>query len=77
MMKKFKEFFVSYWELTKESGRWMKKHWLGYTILCIVIFLWQFRGCIKTEIEWAIHKRKSKKSEDSSTKEFDMKKGSN
>ena len=69
MMKKFKEFFVSYWELTKESGRWLKEHWLGYTILCILVFLWQFRKCIKTEIEWAIQKRKWKKIEDSSKEE--------
>ena len=69
MMKKFKEFFVSYWELTKASCRWVKEHWLGYTILCIIMTLWQLRGCIKTEIKWAIQKRKWKKIENSSKEE--------
>ena len=36
MVKSFKEFWRSYWELCKHSGEWMKKHWLGYTILAIV-----------------------------------------
>ena len=69
IMKKFKEFFVSYWELTKESGRWMKEHWLGYTILCIVITLWQFRGLIWRKIELKMLDRKWKKMEDSSKEE--------
>ena len=38
MIRAFKEFWMDYWKLCKESMSWLKKHWLGYIILCIVIF---------------------------------------
>lgn len=38
MIKAFKEFWSSYFDLCKESGKWLKKHWIGYIILCIVVF---------------------------------------
>lgn len=38
MIKSFKEFWIEYWDLCKESMKWIKKHWIGYIILCIVIF---------------------------------------
>ena len=38
MIRAFKEFWMDYWKLCKESMNWLKKHWLGYIILCIVIF---------------------------------------
>lgn len=60
-MKKFKEFFVSYWELTKASGKWMKEHWLGYTILCVLITVWQFRGFISRWIQDKLSERKEKR----------------
>ena len=36
MLKSFKEFWRSYWELCKECGRWQKKHWKGVIVLNIV-----------------------------------------
>ena len=33
MVKSFKEFWRSYWELCKTSQAWLKEHWVGYTIL--------------------------------------------
>ena len=38
MMKAFKNFWKEYFDLYKASGVWLKKHWLGYIILCVVIF---------------------------------------
>lgn len=34
-----KSFFKDYWELCKESGKWMKKHWKGYLVLCFSVSL--------------------------------------
>lgn len=34
MMKAFKNFWKEYFDLCKASGAWLKKHWLGYIILC-------------------------------------------
>lgn len=42
MIRAFKEFWMDYWKLCKESMSWLKKHWLGYIILCIVIFAISF-----------------------------------
>ena len=36
MLKSFKEFWRSYWELCKECGRWQKKHWKGVIVFNIV-----------------------------------------
>ena len=38
MKKAFKNFWKEYFDLCKASGAWLKKHWLGYIILCVVIF---------------------------------------
>ena len=38
MIRAFKEFWMDYWKLCKEGMSWLKKHWLGYIILCIVVF---------------------------------------
>ena len=38
MLKSFKEFWRSYWELCKECGRWQKKHWKGVIVFNIVAF---------------------------------------
>ena len=52
MMKAFKNFWLDYFEVCKASGNWMKRHWLGYIILCIVTFVITFGGyCIYNQIE--------------------------
>ena len=33
MVKSWKEFWKSYWELCETSQAWLKEHWVGYTIL--------------------------------------------
>lgn len=37
MKKSFKEFWKEYFALCKESYKWMKKHWKGYIVFCVVI----------------------------------------
>lgn len=34
-----KSFFKDYWELCKESNKWMKKRWKGYLVLCFIVSL--------------------------------------
>lgn len=34
-----KSFFKDYWELCKESNKWMKKHRKGYLMLCFIVSL--------------------------------------
>lgn len=34
-----KSFFKDYWELCKESNKWMKKHRKGYLVLCFIVSL--------------------------------------
>lgn len=34
-----KSFFKDYWELCKESNKWMKKHWKGYLVYCFIVLL--------------------------------------
>ena len=34
-----KSFFKDYWELCKESNKWMKKHWKGCLVYCFILFL--------------------------------------
>ena len=38
MLKSFNEFWISYWDLCKECGRWQKKHWKGVIVFNIVVF---------------------------------------
>lgn len=65
MKRKFIEFWKDYAELTKASWEWLKKHWLGYIILIIVIWVievgWLFRDSIKDGIK-GIFSRKLNKS---------------
>lgn len=37
-----KSFFKDYWELCKESNKWMKKHWKGYLVYSFIISLIYF-----------------------------------
>lgn len=38
MLKSFNEFWISYWDLCKECGKWQKKHWKGVIVFNIVVF---------------------------------------
>ena len=51
MMKAFKNFWKEYFDLCKASGAWLKKHWLGYIILCVVIFFVTF-GTSFVQMKW-------------------------
>ena len=37
MKKSFKKFWKDYFALCKESNKWMKMHWKGYIVFCVVI----------------------------------------
>lgn len=37
-----KSFFKDYWELCKESNKWMKKHWKGFLVYCFIVSLIYF-----------------------------------
>lgn len=55
MRRKFISFWKDYAELTKANWEWLKKHWFGYIILCIVAgaaeMAWFFRDSIKDRIK--------------------------
>lgn len=55
MKKAFKNFWKEYFDLCKASGAWMKKHWLGYIILCGVIFFVTF-GTSFLQMKWSERK---------------------
>ena len=61
MLEKIKTFWKDYWELTVQSYGWMKKHWLGYIILCLIVFTaefcWLFRYSIKGYFEDKLTKK--------------------
>ena len=64
MKKAFKNFWKEYFDLCKASGAWMKKHWLGYIILCVVIFFVTF-GTSFVQMKWR------EKENDKSLKDLD------
>ena len=37
-----KSFFIDYWELCKQSGAWMKKHWKGYLVYIFIVAIISF-----------------------------------
>ena len=51
MKKAFKNFWKEYFDLCKASGAWLKKHWLGYIILCVVVFFVTF-GTSFVQMKW-------------------------
>ena len=55
MKKAFKNFWKEYFDLCKASGVWLKKHWLGYIILCVVIFFVTF-GTSFVQMKWCDRK---------------------
>lgn len=60
-----KEFVKDYVELCKHSNQWMKKHWKGYTLLCLLTVGGEFAYFYKDEIKDKIEdfKKKSQKEE--------------
>lgn len=51
MIKAFKNFWKGYFNVIKESGRFMKKHWIGYIIFYIVMFFVGF-GITLVNMKW-------------------------
>ncbi len=51
MIKSFKTFWKELYEVQKENGKWVKKHWKGYLLLIASMIggelLWFFRDNIK------------------------------
>ena len=47
MIKSFKSFWKDLYEVQKEYGKWMKKHWKGYFILTAATlggeYLWLYK----------------------------------
>ena len=39
MSKAFKEFWRSYWDLCMAQMQWTKKHWKGYCLMFIVLWV--------------------------------------
>lgn len=61
---RFKGFWKEYWDICKQSGKWMKKYWLPYTLLCIVIFIVSFFGSWIAMFGWSETKALFKKRTD-------------
>ena len=59
-----KSFFKDYWELCKESNKWMKKHWKGYLVLCFIISLIYFAPAIWKLLEEKRHELFSKEEDE-------------
>ena len=53
-----KSFFIDYWELCKQTGVWMKKHWKGYLVYVFIVAIVSFFPYI---IEFIKEKRLEKK----------------
>lgn len=55
MKRKFIDFWKDYAELSKRNWEWLKKHWIGYIMLIIVLWAvemaWIFRDSIKDGIK--------------------------
>ena len=51
MIKSFKTFWKELYEVQKENGKWVKKHWKGYLLLTGSMIggelLWFYRDSIK------------------------------
>lgn len=61
MLEKIKTFWKDYWEVQLQSWNWLKKHWLGYVVLCLIVFTaeicWIFRYSIKGYFEDKLTKK--------------------
>lgn len=61
MLEKIKTFWKDYWEVQLQSWNWLKKHWLGYAVLCLIVFTaefcWIFRYSIKGYFEDKLTKK--------------------
>lgn len=58
-----KNFVKDYVELCKHSGQFMKKHWKGYALLCVVVTGVEFAYLNREEIKDYIESKKSQKEE--------------
>ena len=58
MLRKTKEAWKELWVLNKESFKWIRKHWKGYSVALVVAF---FLPTIVCETIDYISERKSKK----------------
>ena len=59
-----KEFWKDYVDLCKHSCRWMKKHWKGYILVCIIIYALTFIWLSRDYIMDYIREKFSKKTEE-------------
>ena len=59
-----KSFFKDYWELCKESNKWMKKHWKGYLVYCFIVSLIYFAPGIWKLLEEKRHELFSKEEDE-------------
>lgn len=67
---KFKGFFKEYWLLTKESLKWMKKYWLAYILLCVVVYLITFMTAWYGPDLWENIKERFSKNKDEEYAEY-------
>lgn len=58
-------FLKDTWELTKLTGEWMKKHWIGYLVLVSI-------SIGLSEVPYLIKSRNMFKTENDSKEEGDM-----
>ena len=67
MRKAFNNFWRDYWDLCKQSGKWCKKHWKGYIVLCVIVFIIEFgyffQDQLKEKFTAMTKKIKSKKNQ--------------
>ena len=55
-----KEFVKDYVDLCKHSNQWMKKHWKGYTLLCVLTVGGEFAYFYRNEIKDKFNELKKK-----------------
>lgn len=67
MKREFNNFWRDYWDLCKQSGKRCKKHWKGYIVLCVIVFIIEFgyffQDQLKEKITAMTKKIKSKKNQ--------------
>lgn len=48
MLRKTKEAWKELWVLNKESFKWIRKHWKGYSVVLVIVFFlpWIVMGTV-------------------------------